>query len=68
MVEKLEEYALVKEADEVSKLVITNDNMAEAARIYTKPSRDSQNLRISWLRIGSTLVMFVMTSRSRSSH
>ncbi|WP_243665470.1 AAA family ATPase [Vulcanisaeta sp. JCM 16159] len=68
LVEKLEEYALVNEADEVSKLVITNDNLAEAARIYTKPLRDSLNLRISWLRIGSTLVMFVMTSRSRSSH
>ncbi|WP_054854380.1 AAA family ATPase [Vulcanisaeta distributa] len=68
LVEKLEEYALVKEADEVSKLVITNDNLAEAARIYTKPLRNSPNLRISWLRIGSTLVMSVMTSRSRSSH
>ncbi|WP_243679884.1 SMC family ATPase [Vulcanisaeta souniana] len=36
LVEKLEEYAMVKEADDVGKLVITNDNLADASeKIYT---------------------------------
>ncbi len=36
LVEKLEEYALVREADDINKLVITNDNLADASeKIYT---------------------------------
>ncbi|ADY02233.1 SMC domain-containing protein [Vulcanisaeta moutnovskia 768-28] len=35
LIEKLEEFALVKEADDVSKLVITNDNLSEVTeKVY----------------------------------
>ncbi len=36
LVEKLEEFAMIKEADEVGKLVITNDNLADAAESIYK--------------------------------
>ncbi|WP_243670979.1 AAA family ATPase [Vulcanisaeta sp. JCM 16161] len=54
LVEKLEEYALVKEADEVSKLVVTNDNLAETAEAYIRRLSHLLSLRISLSRIEST--------------
>ncbi len=45
LIEKLEEYALVKEADEVSKLVITNDNLAEAAENIYKAFEELAKLK-----------------------
>jgi hypothetical protein len=36
LIERLEEFALVKDAEELEKLVITNDNLADALeRLYT---------------------------------
>ncbi|GAB6943931.1 AAA family ATPase [Vulcanisaeta sp. JCM 14467] len=45
LVEKLEEFALIKEADEVGKLVITNENLADAAESIYKAFEELTKLK-----------------------
>ena len=45
LVEKLEEFALIKEADEVGKLVITNENLADAAENIYKAFEELTKLK-----------------------